>query len=166
MCPSPSTEDSTSGPSGASQQAKHCLPNSAFLITDQGGDPDAGDFGGCVRHRWRVLYYAQRHAAGLPLSKGVADFERLMAEVLAQLSRGFEPIAPLRLAPPQDPLLDRCTERSSKQRATFSGRLTWTGGAGTIEGYAQPPGGNTLRIRPPAVGLLSLKGALYAVSIL
>lgn len=79
--------------------------NPAFEFTDHKGDRDAGDLSWCIRRRWRVIYYAYRHTAGLPLWSGVDDFERLMAEMLCRLTHGLEPIAPLprpKAAPPPD----------------------------------------------------------------
>jgi len=90
------------------------LGNPALRLTAQGGDPDAADLGWSIRRRWRVLYYAYRYAAGLSLWSGAGDFEELMAEVLAQLSRGFEPIAPVRLPEqtrPDNQPLDARAER-------------------------------------------------------
>ena len=43
------------------------------------------------------MYYGYRHATGEPLWTGLDAFERLLAEVLCCLSRGFELIAPIRL---------------------------------------------------------------------
>jgi hypothetical protein len=52
----------------------------------------------CLRRRWRVIYYTARQAAGQPLWQGVEDFEAAMTEVLLLISKGYEPIAPLRRA--------------------------------------------------------------------
>ena len=97
MCPSPSISPFEPASSGGSKRASRYLANPAFRFTDQGADPVPGDLGWCIRRCWRVIYYGHRHAAGLPLWQGAEDFERLMAEVLAQLSRGFEPVTPLRI---------------------------------------------------------------------
>ena len=114
MCPSSSEPHYEAAHSGETKRASHYLVNPAFPITDQGGDPDAADLGWCIRRRWRVIYYSYRHDTGQPLWNGGEDFLRLMAEVLAQLSRGFEPIVPLRVpepAQPEDQLRDSRSER-------------------------------------------------------
>jgi hypothetical protein len=77
-------------------QAADSVPNRARRLTDQGADPDPADLGWCIHRSWRVIYYAYRHAAGLPLWDGVDDFEILMADVLLRLSSAFEPVAPSR----------------------------------------------------------------------
>jgi hypothetical protein len=86
------------------------LPNPASGLTDRGADPAPRDLAWCIRHEWRVLYYAARHAAGLPIWDGVDDFEVLMTDVLFRLSSAFKPIPPLRsreAAVPKDNREDR-----------------------------------------------------------
>jgi hypothetical protein len=114
MIPSPSEPHYEPAASGETKRVQRYLPNPAFHITAQGADPDVADLGWCIRRCWRVIYYSNRHDAGLPLWEGAAAFERLMAEVLTQLSGGFEPIAPVRVpeeAQPEDQLLDWRSER-------------------------------------------------------
>jgi hypothetical protein len=111
MCPSPAPRPDEPAPSRRSKRAARYLPNPACRITGQVAEPVPDDLGWCIRRRWRLLYYAYRHAAGLPLWDGAKEFERLMALVLGQLSRGFEPIAPLCVARPEDPMFDPRTER-------------------------------------------------------
>jgi hypothetical protein len=103
------------------KRATRYMANTALRITDQRGDPDAADLGWCIRRRWRVIYYTYRYAAGLPLWSGAGDFEQLMAEVLIQLSRGFEPIPPVRLPEqaraveqPLDPRAERFQQPSRR----------------------------------------------------
>jgi len=114
MVPSPSESPYECARSGQTKRGQRYLPNPAFEITDQGGDPDVADLGWCIRHEWRVIYYCYRQDAGLPIWTGAHDFVRMMAEVLAQLSRGFEPISPVprpEQAEPEDQLLDPRSER-------------------------------------------------------
>lgn len=69
--------------------------NPASNLTDHGGEPRPADLGWCTRRRWRVIYYAYRHATRQPLWEGAEDFVSLMAEVLSRLSNRFEPIDPV-----------------------------------------------------------------------
>jgi len=72
------------------------VPNPASDLTDQGGDPDPADLAWCIRHEWRVIYYASRRAQRRDLWTGVDDFEVLMTDVLLRLSSAFKPISPIR----------------------------------------------------------------------
>jgi hypothetical protein len=102
MYPSPAQPRSES-PSGNSERPNHALTELALSSSAAAGNPEPDDLGWCIRHRWRVIYYAYRHAANLPLWSGALAFERLMAGILCQLSRGFEPIEPIRLPQPTRP---------------------------------------------------------------
>jgi hypothetical protein len=77
--------------------------NPAYDVTDQGAEPRPGDLVWCIRHAWRVVYYAYRESAGLPLWDGVDDFEILMTDILLRLTRDFEPIEPIPRSPPVTP---------------------------------------------------------------
>jgi hypothetical protein len=112
-CPPRPRYDDPSGSEGTHRTTPYLI-NPAFGYTHQGADPDAADLGWCIRRRWRVIYYAYRHTAGLPLWSGADAFERLMAEILCRLTRGLEPIAPLPKPVkdrPEDQLLDARSER-------------------------------------------------------
>jgi hypothetical protein len=118
MAPSPCHSHAEPACSGGSKRPNRYLTNPASCVTYQGNDPDPGDLGWRIRRRWRVIYYGYRNAAGLPLWQGARDFERLMAGILARLSRGFEPIAPFSLSrpvQPDQPQLDPRSERFQQE---------------------------------------------------
>src|SRR5690242_12332245 len=78
-------------------------PNPAADLTDQGAEPEPADLAWSICHAWRVVYYAYREAAGLPLWDGVEKFEIVMAGILFRLSRDFEPIEPIPRPQPDTP---------------------------------------------------------------
>jgi hypothetical protein len=87
------------------------VSNPASLYTDQGANALPMDLRWSIHREWRVIYYAYRHAAGLPLWEWAEDFIALMAEVLCRLSSGSEPIAPVHSPPAGEPERDPRRQR-------------------------------------------------------